>query len=50
MDNKTEADRYVGIDVAKGHITVHVRPDAITFNCRTDVAGVADQLARVCGC
>ena len=34
MDSKTRPDRFVGIDVAKGHVTVHVRPDAIAFNCK----------------
>lgn len=47
MDNKTEPDRYVGIDVAKGHVTVHVRPDAIAFNCKTDAQGLHDLLARL---
>jgi transposase len=47
MDKKIEPDRYIGIDVAKGHITVHVRPDAISFNCKTDAPGLAELLARV---
>lgn len=47
MDSKTEPHRYVGIDVAKGHVTVHVRPDAIAFNCKTDAQGLRDLLARL---
>ena len=47
MDKKTEPDRYVGIDVAKNSVTVHVRPDAITFSCKTDAAGLAELLGRL---
>lgn len=47
MDNRTEPDRYVGIDVAKGTVTVHVRPDAIAFSCRTDAPGLAELLGRL---
>jgi hypothetical protein len=47
MDSKTQPDRFVGIDVAKGHVTVHVRPDAIAFNCKTDAQGLADLLGRL---
>jgi len=47
MDNKTEPDRYVGIDVAKGHVAVHVRPDGIAFNCKTDPPGLRGLLARL---
>jgi hypothetical protein len=31
MDSKTQPVRYIGIDVAKTQVTVHVRPDAISF-------------------
>jgi transposase len=47
MDSKTRPDRFVGIDVAKGHVTVHVRPDAIAFNCKTDAQGLANLLDRL---
>lgn len=47
MDSKTESDRYVGIDIAKDHAAVHVRPDGITFSCRTDAQGLHDLLARL---
>jgi len=47
MDHMNEPHRYVGIDVAKGHVRVHVRPDAIAFGCATDPAGLADLLARL---
>ena len=47
MDSKTQPDRFVGIDVAKGHVTVHVRPDAIAFNCKTDAQGLANLLDRL---
>jgi transposase len=47
MDNRTAPDRYVGIDVAKSHVTVHVRPDAIAFVCTTDAQGLAELLARL---
>jgi len=29
MDAKTEADRFIGIDVSKARVDVHVRPDGI---------------------
>src|SRR5579864_8449725 len=47
MDSRPEADRYVGLDVAKGHVSVHVRPDTTTFSCRTDAAGLAQLIARL---
>jgi transposase len=47
MDSKTNPDRYVGIDVAKGHVTVHVRPDAIAFSCSTDAPGLTELVARL---
>jgi transposase len=47
MDRRIEPDRYVGIDVAKGQVTVHVRPDTTTFSCRTDAQGLADLLTRL---
>src|SRR6185312_10339394 len=47
MDSKTQPDRFVGIDVANGHVTVHVRPDAIAFSCKTDAQGLAKLLGRL---
>lgn len=47
MDSKLEPVRYVGIDVAKGHVTVHVRPDETSFGCNTDAPGMADLLGRL---
>jgi transposase len=47
MDHHSEPVRFVGIDVAKRHVTVHVRPDAITFSCTTDTQGLADRLTRL---
>lgn len=47
MDSKIEANRYVGIDVAKGQVAVHVRPDKISFTCKTDAQGLPDLVARL---
>jgi len=47
MDSKTGPERYVGIDVAKAHVTVHVWPEAISFTCKTDPQDLAKLLARL---
>src|SRR5713101_9412481 len=36
MDVETTADRFVGIDVSKARVDVHVRPDGTAFGCATD--------------
>jgi transposase len=41
------APRFVGIDVSKDHLDVHIRPDAITFRCQTEQAGLASIVARL---
>jgi transposase len=43
MDSKTTVDRFVGIDVAKNSLEIHVRPDKLAFGCGTD----ADSLAAL---
>jgi len=40
MDVETKADRFVGIDVSKARVDVHVRPDGIAFGCATDPEGL----------
>jgi transposase len=47
MDNQEERDRYVGIDVGKNRIEVHIRPDAIAFGCDTDVRSLESLAARL---
>jgi transposase len=47
MDEKPAAERFVGIDVAKGRVDVHVRPDGAAFACGTDPDGLADLVARL---
>jgi transposase len=47
MDKQPEHDRYVGIDVGKDHIEVHVRPDGITFGCATDAQGLEYLVTRL---
>ena len=47
MGHKNEPDRYVGIDVAKSQVSVHVRPDGIAFTCQTDAQGLATLLAQL---
>lgn len=38
---------FVGIDVSKDQLEVHVRPDGISFACRNDEVGLAALLARL---
>jgi len=47
MDNGSEPHRYVGIDVAKSHVSVYVRPDGMAFTCKTDAQGLAELTARL---
>ena len=47
MDQPPAADRFVGIDVSKGRVDVHVRPDATAFACTTDAEGLVDLVTRV---
>ncbi len=47
MDKPPAADRYVGIDVSKGRVDVHVRPDGTAFACATDPDGLADLVRRL---
>jgi transposase len=47
MDSHAEPVRYVGIDVGKDRVEVHVRPDAIAFGCDTDAEGLAYLIARL---
>jgi transposase len=41
------ADRFVGIDVSKDRVDVHVRPDASAFACATDPDGLAVLVNRL---
>jgi transposase len=47
MDKDTEPHRYVGIDVGKDQIEVHIRPDGIAFNCGTEPGDLAALITRV---
>jgi transposase len=47
MDVATAADRFVGIDVSKARVDVHVRPDGAAFGCATDAEGLATLIARL---
>jgi transposase len=47
MENTPAADRFVGIDVSKSWVDVHVRPDGTAFRCNTDGTGLADLVRRV---
>jgi transposase len=46
MDDKTQV-RFVGIDVAKDSIEVHVRPDGVAFGCATDPASLETLAERL---
>jgi transposase len=47
MDVETTADRFVGIDVSKARVDVHVRPDGTAFGGATDPEGLG-ALVRDC--
>lgn len=47
MDVETKADRFVGIDVSKARVDVHVRPDGSAFGCATDPEGLGALVARL---
>ena len=47
MDVETGADRFVGIDVSKARVDVHVRPDGTAFGCATDPEGLGALVARL---
>ena len=47
MDVESTAERFVGIDVSKARVDVHVRPDGIVFGCATDAEGLGALVARL---
>lgn len=47
MDKPPAADRFIGIDVSKGRVDVHVRPDGTAFACDTDPDGLAKLVSRL---
>jgi transposase len=47
MDTEAMPLRYVGIDVGKDRIEVHIRPDAIAFGCDTDANSLGHLLTRL---
>jgi transposase len=47
MESMPAADRFVGIDVSKSWVDVHVRPDGTVFRCATDSGGLAELVRRV---
>ena len=47
MDVKTTADRFVGIDVSKARVDVHIRPDGKAFGCATDAEGLGVLIERL---
>src|SRR6266566_554035 len=47
MDVETTADRFVGIDVSKARVDVHVRPDGTAFGGATDPEGLGALVARL---
>lgn len=47
MESKPVADRFVGIDISKSWVDVHVRPDGTAFRCGTDAEGLNDLVRRL---
>jgi transposase len=47
MDVESKAARFVGIDVSKARVDVHVRPDGTAFGCATDPEALGTLVARL---
>lgn len=47
MESTLAADRFVGIDVSKSWVDVHVRPDGTACRCLTDGAGLTELVRRL---
>jgi transposase len=47
MDTEAMPLRYVGIDVGKDRIEIHIRPDAIAFGCDTDANSLGHLVTRL---
>jgi transposase len=47
MDKQATPDRYVGIDVGKDRIEVHIHPDGIAFGCDTDAKSLEHLATRL---
>lgn len=47
MEERPAADRFVGIDVSKSWVDVHVRPDGLAFRCLTAADGMAELVRRL---
>jgi transposase len=47
MECKPVADRFVGIDVSKSWVDVHVRPDGTAFRYGTDADGLSELVKRL---
>jgi transposase len=47
METTPAADRFVGIDVSKSWVDVHVRPDGAKWRCTTDNEGLAELVRRL---
>jgi transposase len=47
METTPAADRFVGIDVSKSWVDVHVRPDGTKWRCTTDSEGLAELVRRL---
>ena len=47
MESMPAADRFVGIDVSKSWVDVHLRPDGTSFRCNTDGEGLVELVRRL---
>jgi len=47
MDKEATQHRYVGIDVGKHRIEIHIRPDGIAFGCDTDAKSLDNLVSRL---
>ena len=47
MGKTPAADRFIGIDVSKSWVDVHIRPEGSRFRCNTDAQGLAELVGRL---
>jgi transposase len=47
MESKCAAERFIGVDVSKSWVDVHVRPDGTALRCDTDGDGLAELVRRL---
>src|SRR6185436_3395897 len=47
MESKCAAERFIGIDISKAWVDVHVRPDGVAWRFDTDGEGLGELVRRL---